>query len=99
MLLQPDKVVLACVHLHNYLHKSSSSKNTYTPRGAFDSGQLDTGSIEKGTWRKDQQSSQSFLSISQIARKSSIEAAEVRDEFSEYFISEQGQIPWILNYS
>lgn len=101
MLLQPEKVekvVLACVHLHNYLRKSSS-KNTYTPPGAFDSEQLDTGTIERGTWRKDQQSSQSFLSISQIARKSSIEAAEVRDEFSEYFISEQGQVPWQLNYS
>jgi len=90
MLLQSEKVekvVLACVHLHNYLRKSSSSE------------QLDTGTIEKGTWRKDQQSSQSFLSISQIARKSFIEAAEVRDEFSEYFISEQGQVPWQLNYS
>lgn len=55
MLLQPEKVekvVLACVHLHNYLRKSSSSKNTYTPPGAFDSEQLDTGTIERGTWRK-----------------------------------------------
>lgn len=59
MLLQPEKlekVVLACVHLHNYLSKSSSSKNTYTPLETFDSEQLDTGTIEKGTWGKDQQS-------------------------------------------
>jgi len=82
MLLQPEKVenaVLACVQQHNNLRRSSSSKNTYTLPGSFDAEQLDTGTIERATWRKDQQSSRSFLSISQVARKSSIEAAEVRD--------------------
>ncbi|VVC46177.1 Harbinger transposase-derived nuclease domain [Cinara cedri] len=52
MLLQPEnveKAVLACVYLHNYLRKSSLSKKRYTPPGAFDSEQLDTGTIERET--------------------------------------------------
>lgn len=100
MLLQPekvDKIVLACVHLHNYLRKHSS-KTTYNPPGTFDSEQLDSGTVETGSWRREHQSLQSFLPIHQVPRKSSIQAAEVRDEFSEYFISHEGEVPWQLNY-
>jgi hypothetical protein len=100
MLLQPekvDKIVLACVHLHNYLRKHSS-KATYNPPGTFDSEQLDNGTVETGSWRRDHQNLQSFLPIRQVPRKSSIEAAEIRDEFSEYFISHEGEVPWKLNY-
>lgn len=50
MLLQPnkvDKIVLACIHLHNYLRKHSL-KTTYNPPGIFDSEQLNSGTVETG---------------------------------------------------
>lgn len=98
--MQPKKVervVLACVHLHNFL-RSSSSKQNYNPPGTFDSEDLDSGTVIEGSWRRKQRNLQSLLSIQNIARRSSIEATIIRDEFADYFISPQGQVPWQLNY-
>lgn len=99
MLLQPEKVekvTLACICLHNYL-RCNLSKNKYNPAGSFDVEHIDSGIVEDGAWRKDQQTSQSFFNFQQTARKSSVEAMEIRKEFADYFVSEQGQVPWQLN--
>lgn len=50
-LLQPAKarsVILACVHLHNFLRKSDSSKNLYSPQGTFDTEDISNGDIIYG---------------------------------------------------
>lgn len=101
LLLQPkkvEKVVLACVYLHNFL-RSSSSKQNYNPSGTFDSEDLDSGTLVEGSWRTEKENLQSLLPIRNIARRSSIEATIIRDEFTDFFISPQGQVPWQLNYS
>lgn len=101
ILLQPKKteqLVMACIHLHNYLRRSSPSRNRYTPPGSFDIEHLDSGTLENGEWRKATENQQSFRSLSRIARKPSLEAAAIRDEFAQYFASEQGQVPWQVNY-
>jgi len=53
MLLEPEKaqvIVMAIVHLHNFLRKSKASKNKYTPYGSLD--REVNGSIVEGTWRE-----------------------------------------------
>lgn len=102
MLLEPrktEKIVLACVLLHNFLRRNKESKNIYTPPGSFDTEDLDNGIITTGAWRKDSESLQSFLPIKKIPRKSSEIAKEIRNEYSEYFLSEIGQVPWQSKYA
>jgi len=67
--------------------------------GTYDIEDLDSGRIIKGTWRKDQGSMQSLLSIQCVARKPSLEAAEVRDELCKYFVSDQGKVSWQEKYT
>lgn len=46
LLLEPEKaklITLACVHLHNFLRKSITSKSNYTPPGSFDVEDLEGG--------------------------------------------------------
>lgn len=103
MLLEPDKVekiVQTCVLLHNYLRRNPESKDNYNPPGSFDMEDLDSGTIiTPGSWRKDTEPHQSLLPLRRVARKPLQEAKEIRDEFSEYFISDIGQVPWQLNYA
>lgn len=54
LLLEPEKactVVRCCLYLHNFLRKSESSRNLYTPNGALDS-EIE-GNIIEGSWRND----------------------------------------------
>lgn len=95
LLLNLDKateVTLAAIYLHNYLRKSPS-KYIYFPPGTFDSECPDTGRITPEAWRKDG-SHQTLLNFQRIPRKSSLGATEVRNEFKEYFSSNEGQVSW-----
>lgn len=50
ILLEPDKaerLVMACVYLHNFLRRNKISKHFYTPNGTFDSEI--NGEIREGT--------------------------------------------------
>lgn len=95
MLLEPEKakkVVLACVYLHNFLKKSKTSRDIYTPVGMFDTEDIDHNLVE-GTWRTENQDLQSFLPLQRIPRKSSVAAQEIRDEYASYFCNE-GAVSW-----
>nr|CAI5834072.1 unnamed protein product [Callosobruchus analis]CAI5861676.1 unnamed protein product [Callosobruchus analis] len=75
LLLKPENaqlVVMACVHLHNYLRKSPTSKHLYCPDGALDSEE--NGQVILGTWRNDNQTSSLFN--------------EIRNEFSTHFVGD-----------
>lgn len=99
MLLQPDKaslVTITCVLLHNFLRKSKTSKNKYSPPGTFDVE--DEGRIIPGLWRQEPASMTSFLRLNRIGRKSSTEAQSIRREFAEYFTS-VGKVEWQDEYS
>lgn len=94
MLLQPDKVALVtmtCCFLHNFLRKSNSSRTNYTPMGTFD---LEVeGNFVPGSWCTEQDNVTSMLPLKKVARKPSIEAKNIREEFAEYFMNE-GKVVW-----
>lgn len=101
LLLNPtkiEKVVAACIHLHNFLRRNSASRKSYTPPGTFDSEDKDTGDIIPGSWRQEVGGQSNFISIRKKARNSSQEAQNVRKEFTAYFLSPEGQVPWQENY-
>lgn len=96
LLLEPEKaeiIVMTIVYLHNFLRKSSFSRNTYTPPGCFDSE--DDGRLIEGYWR---QNDQPLQPLRNNPRRSTITAKEIRDEFATYFI-ENGALPWQNNYA
>lgn len=99
MLLEPDtatKIVLAIIYLHNFLRKSSS-KSIYNPPGTFDRECSDTGEISNGVWRRDESNFSGMRTMKKIARKSRIDAEDVRNKYAEYFISLEGSVPFQWN--
>lgn len=98
MLLEPDKatvVVMAIVHLHNFLRRPSS-RNFYMPRHYVDSENED-GQLIEGTWRLDHDMT-SFYPIRNVARRSTAEVKGLRNELADYFMAE-GRIAWQDKYS
>lgn len=102
LLLQPEtaeKIVTACVYLHNFLRDSPTSKKSYNPPGSFDAEDKDTGEIISGSWRRDDVNTEgNFNSFKKVARNSSIAAKEIRQEFTDFFQTEEGMVPWQINY-
>lgn len=99
MLLEPQKacIVVECgVLLHNFLRRSRTSTSTYAPTNMFD--RYITGEDGKltqvdGSWRHDEPLT-SCTPLSAIPRRSSNLSKEIRDEFAEFYISEEGKVPW-----
>lgn len=95
ILLEPEKVTeitMTCTLLHNFLRRSKSSSSIYTPPGIFDSKDND-GIIIPGAWRSEQNDMRSMFPLQTVARKSSLDAKTVRDQFSNYFVT-SGKVPW-----
>lgn len=100
MLLEPEKakyVVMAIVSLHNFLRRSKTSRNIYTPRGSFDTELLD-GAIIPGVWRNEEQSTSSFLPLRNVPRRTKLSCQKARDEFAQYFMT-NGAVSWQNNYA
>lgn len=96
LLLQPTKarsVVLACIHLHNFLRKSDSSKNLYSPQGTFDTEDISNGDIIYGSWREETTNLRAFQSLNKIGWKSAAAGYQIREQFAEYF-SSAGCVPY-----
>ena len=89
--LQPEKVVVivkaACV-LHNFLQ--SKGDNRYIEAGLLDSECTDTHSLIPGSWRANCLESVRHTKVSNPA----VEAKTQRDHLCEYFLSENGSVPW-----
>ncbi|KAJ8965585.1 hypothetical protein NQ317_011572 [Molorchus minor] len=99
MMLQPDKVtkvVMTCVLLHNFLRKSESSANIYTPMGTFN--KEDNGILSEGSWRREFANNSSVQPLLKIGRKATVKAQTVRTEFADYF-STTIQLSWQNLYS
>ena len=88
------QVTLACVHLHNYMRQSSTSCRTYTPPGTFDPEDRDTDTTLPGAWRREPPPVASMLPLHSCPDNSSVEAQNIRTEFTHYFISNQGRVHW-----
>lgn len=94
LLLEPEKaelVVMAIVHLHNFLRKSKSSRSIYTSPGTFDSEV--EGKVIQGSWRQVETPLTSLHNIRNIPRRSPNNAQEVREEYANYFLT-NGNLPW-----
>nr|CAI5852087.1 unnamed protein product [Callosobruchus analis] len=98
ILLNPEKanvIVQTCVLLHNFLRRSKTSRNSYTPTGTFDVEV--EGNFVAGSWRNDNDGITSFKPLKMIARKSKNDAEKVRLEFANHF-STTGQVSWQNEY-
>ncbi|XP_060801827.1 uncharacterized protein LOC132903075 [Amyelois transitella] len=96
MLLEPEqatKVVLASIHLYNYLRRTSS--NSFAAPGFFDVVGND-GEMVEGSWRNESEPT-SLLPIQQIPRRGANNAKEVRDHLARHFIT-NGTVSWQDNY-
>jgi hypothetical protein len=97
ILLEPErasKVVLATIYLHNFLRKRSTSRQTYTPPGTFDTEK--DGQIIAGRWRNDQEMT-SLLPIRNVPRRTSSQVKNIRLHLAEHFVM-NGAVPWQNNY-
>lgn len=85
-----QKVVLACVCLHNYLCEIRS--DTYAPPALIDSEDDDHRLVE-GTWRLDGLGAMLPLQPG-IPCNSSMAAKQIRDKLKSYFVTSAGKVPW-----
>jgi len=89
--LCPEKatmIVLACTHLHNYL-RMKKFESYY--QGGFNVENTTTGEMVNTNWKSDQM----LLPLQQLSgRNISVSSKEIRLNFSHYFNSEQGAVPW-----
>lgn len=93
ILLNPDKVqkmVLACVCLHNYLREVRSE--TYKTPGLDDAEDADHRLVP-GSWRNDGLGAMLPLQPGKTGNNSEA-GKEVRDKLRRYFVSPAGQVPW-----
>ncbi|KAJ4432897.1 hypothetical protein ANN_15153 [Periplaneta americana] len=84
--------------LHNFLRRNSASRAIYSSPGSFDFEDTDTCIIVPGTWRNEGEVEGLHL-LRRVPRKNTLSAKEVREEFAEFFKSEQGMVPWQNNRS
>lgn len=75
-------VTKTCILLHNFLRKSDSSRNIYTPPGTFD--YIKNGQLVNGTWRQTHTESSGIRPIPNMARRTSNKISEIRSEFANY---------------
>ncbi|KAJ4438218.1 hypothetical protein ANN_14157 [Periplaneta americana] len=91
MLLEQDTATKVTLTIHNFLRKSTP-KAIYNPTGTFDTECATTGETLPGVWRQENSSSQGFINIPRMPRRSTVDAQTVRNEFKEYFISREGKL-------
>ena len=82
-----DKVVLACVVLHNLLRRDTP--DNYTPVGSMDREDLQANKIVLGAWH----SEGGLLPLQRNPRRVSDEAKAVREKFCAYF-NHGGAVAW-----
>lgn len=85
--LCPEKVTLitlTCILLHNYLKKSKTSSQVYTPPGTidvYDNNEL----VQSRSWRNEINGNCALRNLPRVARRSALDAKEIREEFTKYF--------------
>jgi len=94
IILEPEKaelVIMTIIYLHNFLRKSKTSRDIYTPPMKFDSER--DGVLVRGSWRQEDEQMNSLIPIKNVPRRTTSNATEIRDEFKEYFIT-NGRLDW-----
>ena len=94
-----EKYVLACMALHNYLRQTNNA--LYTPAGFIDSESSD-GALKPGSWRNDLPENQLHCALQNIPPLRGCryrdECIHMRDSLKDYLNSEQGSVPWQMDY-
>ena len=92
-----DKLVKASVALHNYLMSTDSTASPsvrYVPPRFVDFVGED-GKVQPGLWREITKSDDGLRHIGRLgANRGSKEAERFRDNFTTYFQTSQGSVPW-----
>lgn len=88
-----ETIVQACVVLHNYLQSSESdlplADRKYCP----------TGYVEFCNFEMKNENNSNLRSVSRLGSRNSSNIAKAqRDKLADYFISNEGKIPWQENY-
>lgn len=100
ILIGPEKaalIVMTVAHLHNFLRKSSTSCQIYTPRDMFDTEV--EGHIIPGTYRTvTDEPMTSLLPIRRIPRRPPADANLIREELANFF-QQEGRLLWQDNYA
>ena len=98
--LVPEKVeciVLACCSLHNFLRNRVHAHAAYTPPGSFDSEDPESHLMIPGDWRQES-TLQCWTQLAQQgSNRHSLTAKEIRDHFRDFYISNDGAVPWQWN--
>jgi hypothetical protein len=77
-----EAVVLACIHIHNFLKRNAQSVRSHTPPGTFDREEVDTGDIIPGSRRTEIEGT-SLLILQSIPRRSTDSAKDIRNELAK----------------
>jgi len=73
--------------LHNFLRKSDSLNNLYSPQGTFDTEDISNGDIIYGSWREETTNLRAFQSLNKSGWKSAVAGYKIQEQFAEYFSS------------
>ena len=97
LLVQPDSVktkTLACAHLHNFLRRSITYQQLYTPPRIFDASDMDYDTLIPGTWRQNELPTVelTLLPLKPTQENNNNDERIIRKELREYFISDVGRI-------
>ncbi|KXJ27548.1 hypothetical protein AC249_AIPGENE7667 [Exaiptasia diaphana] len=88
-----EKIVLACVCLHNYLRLTDNAN--YSPSGFIDY-EDSNGNLKQGDWRKivAQDKNGALAPFHCQSGRHSDDAKSTREVLTRYFVTEEGQVPW-----
>ena len=94
-----ENYTLACLALHNYLRLTDNAH--YTPSGFVDSEDKD-GNFLPGEWRLQKENGLNNNALVDLPRvrgsRSRHDALETRNELRDFLNSEEGSLPWQLQY-
>lgn len=97
--LYPEKatiMVTAICALHNFLLERKS--RMYAPRGTFDT-ETSNGTLVFGNWRQEQNENANIFPLEpSMHRNYALTSKQIREEFTEYFMSERGEVAWQYKY-
>jgi hypothetical protein len=94
MVLEPDNaslVVMAIVHLHNFLRNNEEPSNHYTPLGTSDEDVQ--GNVRPGSWRHDTEDNTGLLPLVNRPRRGNRTVQQIRDDIAEY-CTQEGSLIW-----
>lgn len=91
-------IVLGCVYLHNFLRLQPDSTRHFCRPGCFDNEDASTGEIIPGSWRGITSGDSGLTALQRVPRRPSLIASEIRNEYMNYFMSNEGSVPFQNKY-